>query len=178
MDRNTTIAQITAAFAGVQRDPEQSLHQAQLTDRGMSRPASEAEWLLAGQLDSEAEWTEVKGAALDECDAALSHLLPISWRFYLPAYMCRSLSLFVAPEFENEMLRSVMFHLTLPADEDLRSYVRERYETLSTDQRVAVRSFLEFAQEEALRAVEATNDHWGEYSDAKLALASYWLRET
>jgi hypothetical protein len=178
MDRNTTVAQIASAFAGVGRDPEQTLHQAQLADRGMSsRPASGTEWRLGGLLDSEVSWTEVDGAALDECDAALSHLLPISWRFYLPAYMCRSLSLFVAPKFDSKMLRSVMFHLTLPAESGSRGYAKERYETLDTRQRAAVRSFLEFVQEEALRVVEATNRHCGEYDDAKLALESYWHKD-
>ena len=178
MDRSSALAAIASAFSGVRRDSEPSLHQAQLTDRGMSaHPATSSEWRLAGQIDSEVKWSEVPGEALDECAAALSHLLPVNWRFYLPAYICRSLSKFVAPNFESEMLRLVMFHLTLPADAGSRRYLLERYETLSVEQHIAVRSFLQFVEEEALRALETTNRHWGEYEDARIALASYWGKD-
>jgi hypothetical protein len=144
----------------------------------MTNPASEAEWCRAGQLDSEVEWTEVKEAALYECNAAMSHLVPISWRFYLPAYMRLSLSLFVAPKFDSTMLLHVLFHLTVPAEEDgYQLYRRENFEALNTDQHAAVRLFLEFVTEETLRVVETTNDYWDEYNKAKLALASYWHKD-
>lgn len=177
MNRTTATEHIALAFAGVTRDAERSLRQAQLCDRGMSaHPASSAEWRQAGELDVEFEWHEVPGSALDACDAALSHLIPVNWRFYLPAYLCRSLELFVGPTFESSMLRSVIFHLTWPTGEDVQEYSSERFDTLNPDQCAAVKSFLECVRDEALLAVEATNQHWGEHEDAKIALESYWNR--
>lgn len=177
MNRTTTTKRIALAFADVTRDAEQSLRQAQLCDRGMSaHPASASEWRHAGKLDVEEAWYDVPGAALDECDAALSHLIPMSWRFYLPAYLCRSLSLFVAPAFESSMLRSVIFHLTLPMEESAQNHSRERFGILAPDQCIAVKSFLECVRDESLLVVEATNRHWGEYEGAEVALESYWGR--
>lgn len=177
MDRMSAIQHIRSAFEGVARDAEQSLRQAQLCDLGMSAyPATSADWRLAGESDVEEKWYDVPGSILDECDAALSHLIPMSWRFYLPAYLCRSLSLFVAPTFESGMLRSLIFHLTWPSEEGAQAYSRERFETLNPDQCVAIKSFLGCVRDEALLALEATNQHWGVYEDAKIALASYWSR--
>jgi hypothetical protein len=179
MARTALRTEIETAFAGVARDPEQSLHQAQLTDQGIFREISGREWMQAESLDGEKDWTEVPGEALDECDAALSHFTPASWRFYLPAYLCRSLSLFVPPDFESAILDRVVFQLTLreKADEGMKGYLLERYQSLAPAQHEAVRHFLEFVVHESLRLVETTNDHWRLYDDAKTALESYWSQE-
>lgn len=161
MERTALRTEIEAAFAGVARDPEQTLHQAQLTDQSMSREIHDGEWREAGRRDREKDWTEVPGEALDECDAALSHFTPESWRFYLPAYLCRSLSLFAPPDFKDRMLHHVLFQLTCHADDGsgLRAYVLERYQSLTPAQHEAVRHFLELVVDESLQLVETTNDH-------------------
>jgi len=176
MARIALRAEIEAAFSGVARDPEQSLHQAQLTDQGMSRRIPGREWRDAERRDRERSWTEVPGEALDECDAALSHFTTASWRFYLPAYICRALSLFVPPDLETDLLGIVVFQLTLheKSDEGLRGYLLERYRSLTPAQHEAVRHFLELVVHESLRLVETTNDHYQIYDDAKKALESYW----
>lgn len=178
MARMALRTEIEVAFAGVVRDPEQSLHQAQLTDQGMSRQIPGREWREAGSRDRERSWTEVPGEALDECDAALSHFTPESWRFYLPAYLCRSLALFTAPDFKTDLLDRVLFQLTLrkEASEGLKGYLLERYQSLTPEQHEAVRHFLELVVHESLHLVETTNDHWRLYEDAKTALESYWER--
>jgi len=177
--RHELRGEIEAAFAGVARDPEQSLHQAQLTDQGMSRRIPGREWMEAERRDRERSWTEVPGEALDECDAALSHFTPESWRFYLPAYLCRSLSLFVPPDFNDSKLSSVLHQLTLwppEADVGMRGYLLERYQSLTPAQHEAVRHFLELVVQESLHLVETTNDHYQIYDAAKTALESYWER--
>lgn len=178
MDRTALRAKIEAAFAGVARDPEQTLHQAQLTDQSMSRSISDQEWRDVGLRDREKEWTEVPGKALDECDAALSHFTPDSWLFYLPAYLCRSLELFTPPDFETRLLHIVLFQLTLHKNDTsgLREYLLERYHSLTPAQSGAVRHFLELIVQESLELVEATNDHWDTYADAQKALESYWSK--
>jgi hypothetical protein len=179
MARTALRTMIEAAFAGVARDPEQSLHQAQLTDQGMSRRIPGSEWAAAGRRDRESKWTEVPAEALDECDAALSHCTPESWRFYLPAYLCRSLALFVPPNYSTDMLHSVLFHLTCHGDDNpgMRSYSLERYQSLTPLQHKAVRRFLELVVRESLELVETTNDHWLTYDHAKKALESYWSEQ-
>lgn len=178
MARTALRTMIEKAFAGVARDPEQSLHQAQLTDQGMSRRIPGSEWAAAGRRDRERKWTEVPGEALDECDAALSHFTPESWRFYLPAYLCRSLALFTAPDFKEDLLDRVVFQLTLreEASEGLKGYLLERYRSLTPSQHEAIRHFLELVVQESLHLVETTNDHWQTYDSAKTALESYWER--
>jgi hypothetical protein len=176
MDRAALRKEIETAFAGVTRDPEQTLHQAQLAEQSMSRPIHGGEWREAGLRDREEEWTEVPGEALDECDAALSFFTPESWRFYLPAYICRALSLFAAPGFETDMLHSVLFDLTCNKtyDSGMRAYVLGRYQALTPAQCEAVRHFLELVVRECLELVEATNDYWNTYTHAQEALESYW----
>lgn len=179
MARMALRTEIEAAFAGVARDPEQSLHQSQLTDQGMSRRIPGREWMAAERRDRERSWTEVPGEALDECDAALSHFTPASWRFYLPAYICRALSLFTPPDLKTDLLDIVVFQLTLheKTDEGLKGYLLERYRSLTPAQHEAVRHFLELVVHESLRLVETTNDHWRLYEDAKTALESYWSEQ-
>jgi len=176
MDRSAIRHTIEAAFAGVERDPEVSLHQAQLLDQTLTRQIPPGEWEDAGLLDLESDWSAVSGESLDECDAALSHLTPMSWRFYLPAYMCRSMDLFAPPKHGTDLLASVIFHLTYrkEADGGINTYLQERYETLSSSQAVAVREFLEFIEHESLRLIETTNKYWHVYGDAKKALEGYW----
>lgn len=95
MDRDIegVLALIDLAFAGLQRDEDCTLHQAQLLDQTMSREISEEEWAAAKGLDPQTDWRDVPAASLDECDAVLSHASPQSWLFYIPAYMKRALEL-------------------------------------------------------------------------------------
>jgi hypothetical protein len=51
--------------------------------------------------------------SLDECNAALSHATPMSWLFYLPAYMRRALELLTGSSGDSDLPNSVIFHLTL-----------------------------------------------------------------
>ncbi|MDR0673699.1 MAG: hypothetical protein LBF93_08620 [Zoogloeaceae bacterium] len=120
------------------------------------------------------DWTEVPGESVDACDAALSFFSPTSWRFYLPAYLCRSLFHFSAPDFETDMLDAVIFQLTLPDDPVIRAYLLPRYRLLDAAQRQAVTHFLEFVEQESLMLIESTNSYWGAYDNAKAALRSYW----
>lgn len=167
---------IETAFAGVARDPEESLHQAQLLDQTLTRLIPDGEWEDAGLQDRETDWSEVSGESIDECDAALSHASPLSWRFYLPAYICRSLALFAPPSYETDLLHSVIFRLTYWEAKrgEVNTYLLERYEILTPAQAAAIRDFLEFIERESLRLIETTNTYWSVYGYAQAALAGYW----
>ncbi len=168
MDRNSLEAELVAAFAGVAPDPHQTLHEAQLTDDGIFRNISVAEMRAARAKDSYRVWTEVPATALDACDCAMSHFSAQSWCFHLPAYMRRCLDLFRDPLWDAEMLGSVIFHLTIK--KEMPPYLSR----LTQAQKLAVRHFLEFVEQESLSFIERTNSYCSSYDHAKAALDSYW----
>lgn len=168
MDRKSFDAELAAAFAGVRPDPDQTLHEAQLTDDGIFRSIGAAEMRAARAKDAHHAWTEVPAAALDACDHAMSHFTAQSWCFYLPAYMRRSLELFGDPLWDAEMLGSLIFHLTVKKEMPL------CVARLTGAQKLAVRHFLELVEQESLVFIERTNSYCSPYDDAKAALDSYW----
>lgn len=112
MTIDEVVRAINEAFAGVRRDESSTLHQAQLADESLGRPILEDEFRQAKQLDPEEGWRDVPLPALDECDAALSHLTPEGWWFYLPACMTRAPALLDRPIWETGLPGSVVCHLT------------------------------------------------------------------
>jgi hypothetical protein len=159
---------IEAAFLDVERDNNCTLHQAELIDHSPEREVSDAEWQHAKDIDQETDWRRVPAAALDECGAAMSHATPKSWRFYLPAYMRRALSLLDAHILETWLPGSIIHHLTYsndPAGQGL--YSLERFTTLTSAQGDAVKGFLEY-----VRDYPAPRTSYGRA--AELALRKYW----
>jgi hypothetical protein len=147
MDRDIEggLALIDLAFAGLQRDEDCTLHQAQLLDQTMSREISEEEWAAAKGLDPQTDWRDVPAASLDECDAVLSHASPQSWLFYIPAYMKRALELLDDDSIQSNLPNSVIFHLTFEkADQGLWWYGLERFKQLTSQQVEAVVGFLSY----------------------------------
>jgi hypothetical protein len=168
MDMTSLDFAIETAFLGVERDEDCTLHQAQLSDQGMRRDISDAEWQSAKDRDPERDWRQVPAAALDECDAALSHATAQSWRFYLPAYMSRALRLLDADILSTWFPGSVIHHLTYPGKSPgLESHVLDRFKTLNTSQGQAVKLFLQY-----IRDYPATRTSYRR--DAELALRKYW----
>lgn len=168
VSRAEVTEKIKKAFAGVRRDNELTLHQAQLTDQGISRKISDTEWAAALAKDRETEWYEVNATAVDECDASLSHLSPIGWRFYLPAYMLRALELLDLPVHKSWMPGNVVHSMNLDIKRtDLMQYSLQRYELLSPAQIDAVAAFLSYVRD---------FEHEENYSreDASRALSKYW----
>ena len=166
MDIATVDAAIEAAFAGVERDEECTLHQAQLRDHTLDREIAETEWDEAKARDRATDWLDVPDADLDECDAALSHATPECWRFYLPAYMRRALRLLDASITETWFPGSVVSHLSCPS-KSLEGYVLERFELLNAAQQKAVRTFLEY-----IRDYPAPRTSYRR--EAEIALQRYW----
>ena len=159
---------IEAAFCDVMRDENCTLHQAQLADQGLGREIRDAEWRAAKLKDQETDWRSIPAVFLDECDAALSHATPQSWRFYLPAYMRRALRLLDADILDTMLSGSVIFHLTYsdkhPGEA---AYTLERFQTLNATQEQAVRSFLEYIRDYPWKVTSYSEE-------AQLALRKYW----
>ena len=166
--RAEVTAKIKKAFAGVRRDNEKTLHQAQLADQGISRKITDEEWAAALAKDRESEWYEVNPTAIDECDASLSHLSPTGWRFYLPAYMLRAMELLELPVHKAWVPGNVVHSLALNTKHSgLKRYALARYEILTPAQVDAVAAFLTYVRD---------FEHEENYSreDAARALSKYW----
>ena len=166
MDIEFVNATIEAAFAGVKRDEECTLHQAQLSDETMDREIPETEWQAAKAHDRATDWRDVPDDDLDKCDAALSHAMPGCWRFYLPEYMRRALRLLDASISETWFPGSVIAHLSYPSKQQ-EGYILERSELLDAAQQKAVRTFLEYVRDYPAPRTSYRRE-------AELALHKYW----
>jgi hypothetical protein len=140
-------ALIDEAFAGIQRDENCTIHQAQLADERLDREIPDKEWVVQKRRDPETNWRDVPASSLDECDAVLSHATPQSWLFYLPTYMKRALELLTANSEKSNLPNSVLFHLSLERGSRGPSfYVFERFKQVTPAQERAIIAFLEYVQ--------------------------------
>lgn len=155
------IAEIRSAFHGVPRG-EISIHQAMSIDVFGSE-----KWMeQARSLDKETNWEDVPDDYIPKCENSLSHLDPKSWRYYLPCYMIWALRNFRTSN--SFVIDSTVYSLTLPKEEDLKEYHLKRYHTLSRDQSMAVRKFLELMSKgwgfvDAYVAGIALRKHWSQF---------------
>ena len=167
MNREAILSTIADAFRSVDRDDSYTLHEAQLTDQSMRREISAKELAEAKRLDSHQDWRDVPASSIDECDAALSHLSPEGWRFYIPAYMTRAVDLLDEPIWKTWLPGAVVFQLTYPKDVSLQSYTLERFSLLDEAQVAAVAAFLGYVAAHAPAGAVLCED-------AQLALKRYW----
>jgi hypothetical protein len=145
VDVEAIISTIVSAFRNVGRDDSCTLHEAQLIDQSMGRAIPATEFADAKRLDPQQDWRDVPASSLDECDAALSHLSPKGWCFYIPAYMIRAVELIDQPIWKTSLPVDVVFHLTYPEEEDgLQAYMLDRFDLLDEVQAAAVTAFLEY----------------------------------
>ena len=151
------IAAIEEAFAGVARGSV-TLHEAEIIDDY----GTAAERLHARARDPEVNWPDVPDSSIQECPAALSFVDPVSWRFYLPAYMRFGLRHLREPR--NSAIDHAIYSLT-GGGPQLGEFQAERFQTLSEAQARAVRRFLAFASE---------NGQYCDDSVAREALEAYW----
>jgi hypothetical protein len=165
MDLHAVRALIDAAFAGVPRDEDCTLHHAELLDHTLDREIAEEEWIEARRRDPETDWRDVPVAALEECGAALSHATPMSWLFYMPAYMKHALDMLDSDKWFSG---SVIFHLTYRRqDSGLHWYALERFKQLTPRREEAVIAFLNYvvahpgtSKWDTNSATEALNNYW------------------
>ena len=79
---------IHEAFRNVPRG-DLSIHQAHIV-----KWADEKRLREAGALDHDRSWTEISDETIVECRNALYGDDPISWRYFVPAYLCWTLQHF------------------------------------------------------------------------------------
>ena len=170
--------QIVEAFAMCEKDAEQTLHQAQYTDNGMSADFSIAQWRLEAKKDNDKHWQDITEAALIECDTAMSHATLQNWPYFLAAHLCFALDAVESHDFDHALISSVVYHLTYEEWEPgiKNTYYLERFATLTPAQAEAIKAFLNFCLAESLKEIEANNCYVRLYDDAQLALSRYWLK--
>ena len=144
------------AFGGVRRG-RITLHEAEVIDnygpdegRADARPA-----------DVDRRWVDVPDDHVAGCPWSLPHLDPVSWRYYVPAYMIWSLR----HEDGPGNLAHGFITYTFDISPGLVDYALARFEALTPDQSAAVTRFLRF------RAGGASGD-----PAAERALTEYWGR--
>jgi hypothetical protein len=164
MDADHVAKGVVAAFGAVPL-PEMSLHQAQLLDQSMSREISEAEWVETGRLDAGRTWREFTDEELMGCNAALAFFDEPAFVYYLPAFILFALRYWTVSWSHpaRSVVGSVVFSLTRREP-----YSLGRYKQLTSEQRAAVVSFLEFVAE---------HPHNGDGKEAHAALRDYWTTD-
>ena len=168
MDKAQLLRRLAVAFSDVVRDESFTLHEAQLADQSLGRIIPEGEYSTARALDTHTKWEEIPSHFLEECDAALSHLTPEGWHFYMAAYIRRALELIDRPICETFLPGQVVFQLTLLQDyPGIGPYKLKRFRQLSESQTLVVRDFLKYVE------THASADS-GLQENATLALNSYW----
>jgi hypothetical protein len=121
------IVAIRQAFSGVRRG-EVTLHEAIVIDSY----GADAERQEARSRDVEIDWQHVRDEDIEECETALCFLDPVSWRYYIPAYMIWSLSHF---RVNNSIVSDfTIYTFELSDRHDLREYGLSRFESLSQSQ--------------------------------------------
>jgi hypothetical protein len=156
------ISAIEAAFAGVPRGAI-TLHEAEVMDSyGL-----ETERRAARAHDPEEDWRAVPDTSIEECPAALSFVDPLSWRFYLPAFMRLGLRDFKSSR--DATIDLAIYALDRGDNPNLADFKLKRFQTLTEEQSRVVRRFLAFAAEQddycdSLVAKNALLAHWGRFS--------------
>jgi hypothetical protein len=155
----SVIEAIRLAFDGVPRG-KISLHEAEvIDDYGAKGKRDEAR-----RIDAESSWYRVPDAHIEECPNALCHLDPISWKYYVPAYMTWTLRNF--RETESLVPEHSMYTFDLSGSEPrVQESLVERYRLLDAAQSRAVCRFLRFM---------VASDGYVSTRAAKAALAWYW----
>jgi len=156
----TVIAAIEAAFGSVARGAV-TLHEAEVMDDY----GTDAELRAARTCDPEVDWRDVPDSSIRECPAALSFLDPVSWRFYLPAYM--RFGLRHLEDSRSSTIDDAIYSLDPGGSPRLDEFKLERFRTLNVAQADAVRRFLVFAVENGGHCDEVV---------ARDALNAYWDR--
>jgi hypothetical protein len=172
METDELIKLIEAAFP-THPLPEDTLRQATLSDQGMSRKISRAEWESAGRIDRDVPWTALSDSDLMECQDGISHLVGPEFRYYLGAllrFAARYLDAGIGTP-EGSLVRTVLYSVTHQPGESesewrLRQYVHARWATLDATQIKVVQRFLEYVAERSERyrmeANRALDRYWNE----------------
>jgi hypothetical protein len=159
-EAKSIIDAIHEAFRGVARG-RISLHEAEAIDAY----ASDEECAAVRSLDTETRWEDVPDQHIAQCTAALSHVDPESWRYYIPRYMEWSLCNFRSSDSVASDFTIYTFAPARKKEPQLREYSLQRYRLLTAQQSRVVYRFLRYMagqgeHADSRVANEAIRDYW------------------
>lgn len=150
VEKERVLALIRKAFQGVTLGDGVGLREGE----GLDDYAGQATLAAYRALDEKLDWSAIPATDLDRYSSSLSFFDADGMRFHLPAYLVADLD-------RRLQTVSIVFHLTCVSHDG-----PSRFDTLSPDQREAVREFL------LLRLSD--NDYEFERPLIEAALRDYW----
>jgi hypothetical protein len=163
-EAESIIHDICTAFSEVRRGPL-SLHQAMI-----AKSVTADQLADAAALDKDQRWEEIPDADLETAGRAFYGADPISWRYFLPAFMRWSLRYFRVNQ--SFVCDQTIYTFDLSDDDDqLHRSELERFATLSPPQCKAVCRFLRYMARNGdhvddLVAQHALDAYWGKFCEA------------
>jgi hypothetical protein len=135
----------------------------------IARYATTNELAAAAQLDNDRRWQQFPGGDLEAAGQAFYESDPISWRYFIPAFMVWSLRYFRIND--SFVVDQTIYTFDLSADHQLRGLALERFATLSAPQCKAVCHFLRYMARngdyaDAVVAQHALDAYWGKFCEA------------
>ncbi len=166
-EAESIIRDVRTAFRDVQRGPL-SLHQAMIAEYGTVDQLADA-----AHLDTDQAWDQIPDEYLEAGGKAFYYSDPVSWRYFIPAFIVWSLRYFrVNQSFVSDQ---TIYALDLPdCDQVLRSAALERFATLSLSQNKVVCRFLRYMARnedfaDAFVAKHALAERWDQFCEADIA---------
>ena len=145
------IKEITEAFKGVELGDGIGLLQAQAIDSYRTKE----EQFRAREEDEKSNWTKISFEKLNKCNSSPCFFDGEGMRFHLPAFLIVDLR----QEYRFDLIFTFF---------DFYNKKQPRFDLLNTEQRKAVRSYLQYYLEV---------DEYYDASDIKKALEGYWSEE-
>jgi len=149
-DSESTIFQIRDAFRGIELGDGIGLKEG----GGIDGYLTHAECKELRLQDEKSDWSRIPAEDLIENECSLSYFDPEGMRFHLPAFMIAYINMV-------PLYGGVVFSLT-----DLNDFKTAKLALLSFEQRMAVRSFLQYVADHP--------DGWLSVEDISTVLNGYW----
>jgi hypothetical protein len=160
-EAESLLALIHEAFRGVPRG-ELSIHQAHIV-----KWTDEKRLRETGDLDRDRNWTEIADETIEQVRNALYGADPISWRYFVPAYMCWTLRNF--KDSGSFICDQTIYTFRLHDISDpLRQDSVLRFDTLSLQQKRCICVFLRYMAKypghcDAEAARQSIESYWGQF---------------
>jgi hypothetical protein len=160
-EADSLLQQVHLAFANVPRGPL-SIRQAHI-----AKWADEKRLAQAGEQDHDRRWTEIADATIKEARNALYGADPISWRYFLPAYLSWTIRHFRASD--SFLCDQTIYAFSVyKVGEPLRQESVLRFDTLNLPQKRCIRAFLRYMARfpmncDAKAAQRSLDDYWGQF---------------
>ena len=166
MNKDKVIEMIESAFEGVPRPLEITLHVAEAHDN-----YDYGQDAIHRQKDHQGPWQEIPDEHIEECQWALSHVDPVGFRYYLPAFMTWYLRNYTNAA---KVMQDHALYALDPCvnDPELRLHKDQRVSLFSKEQLASCAVFVRFLAEDSTGMTDETfadriyMDFWHQYDES------------